>query len=200
MNSEEQMQSPKRPRCSVALVHHPCVDRAGDIYTTSVTNLDVHDIARTSRTYDVDAFYIVTPIEAQIALAQSVVTFWHAEKNRARNPDRYEALRRAHVVPTLAPAIAREKEAEASPMVIATSAKPTKKLLSFAEGRECIKQRDVLVVFGTGHGLAPSVLDDADALLAPVTGRVHASDSPYNHLSVRGAVAIILDRLLGFDA
>lgn len=190
----------KRHRLAIALVHHPCVDRAGDIYTTSVTNLDVHDIARTSRTYDVDAFYIVTPVEAQIALAQSVVTFWHEEKNRKRNPDRYEALRRAHVVPSIAHALSREKEQGATPSVVATSAKPGAVLMSYAEGREHIANNDVLLLFGTGHGLAPSVVDDADHLLAPVTGRALGETAPYNHLSVRGAVAIIIDRLLGDDA
>lgn len=186
-----------RPRLAVALVHHPCVDRAGEIYATSVTNLDVHDIARTARTYDVDAFYIVTPVEAQMALADSVVQFWHVEKNRKRNPDRYEALRRASVVPTLAHAVAREKEVGAAPFVLTTSAKPGPKTIDFAAGREKIATDDVLLVFGTGHGLAPSVLEDADALLAPVLSRTRPGTEDYNHLSVRAAVAIIIDRLLG---
>jgi hypothetical protein len=45
---------------------------------------------------------------------------------------------------------------------------------------------------GTGWGLADQVLDRVDRLLAPIQG---AAD--YNHLSVRSAAAIILDRLFG---
>jgi hypothetical protein len=51
----------------------------------------------------------------------------------------------------------------------------------------------VLVVFGTGWGLAPSVLAGGDALLEPI----RATQGDYNHLSVRSACAIALDRLLG---
>jgi hypothetical protein len=53
--------------------------------------------------------------------------------------------------------------------------------------------KPVLVVFGTGWGLAPTVVESADALLEPVRG----VREEYNHLSVRAACAIILDRLLG---
>ena len=52
--------------------------------------------------------------------------------------------------------------------------------------------RTVLLVFGTSWGLAPSVVDEADALLAPLPGR-----GDFNHLSVRAAAAILCDRLLG---
>jgi hypothetical protein len=48
-----------------------------------------------------------------------------------------------------------------------------------------------LLLFGTGWGLADEVLEAADALLPPLAG-----PSGYNHLSVRAAAAIVLDRLL----
>ncbi len=48
------------------------------------------------------------------------------------------------------------------------------------------------VLFGTGYGLSDEVLKAADALLEPI-----GDPSDWNHLSVRGAVAIVLDRLLG---
>jgi len=46
-------------------------------------------------------------------------------------------------------------------------------------------------MFGTGFGLASEVLDKADYILDPITGV-----NGYNHLPVRSAVAIILDRLI----
>ena len=53
--------------------------------------------------------------------------------------------------------------------------------------------RSSMILFGTGWGLAPAVLDQADVFLAPLKG---AHPEGYNHLSVRAACAIILDRLL----
>ena len=49
-----------------------------------------------------------------------------------------------------------------------------------------------LLVFGTGWGLTEEMFDRADFALEPIKG---AGD--YNHLSVRAAAAIMLDRLLG---
>lgn len=55
-----------------------------------------------------------------------------------------------------------------------------------------LEERPVLLVFGTGHGLAPEVLEGCDAILRPLRWM-----DGYNHLSVRAAAAIIMDRLLG---
>ena len=55
--------------------------------------------------------------------------------------------------------------------------------------------KPVLLVFGTGWGLADEVIQAADVLLEPVRAR---EATGYNHLSVRAACAIMLDRLLGF--
>ena len=45
-----------------ALIHHPVVDRTGAIVTSAVTSLDLHDLARAARTYDVRAVFVVHPI------------------------------------------------------------------------------------------------------------------------------------------
>lgn len=183
-------------RVAVALVHHPCLDKEGRIYTTSLTNLDVHDIARSSRTYGVSAYYIVTPIQAQQELARTIATFWEHGKGRDRNPDRTEALKNVRVVASIEEAIAaEEREVSERPMLVVTSAKETPGSVSYREGRARIaKAKGALILFGTGHGLAPSVVESADLMLAPI----HGVDG-YNHLSVRSAAAIILDRLLGAD-
>jgi hypothetical protein len=49
-----------------------------------------------------------------------------------------------------------------------------------------------MVMFGTAWGLDKEVVDQADFILDPVEGGTN-----YNHLSVRTAAAIILDRLVG---
>ncbi len=40
----------------IALVHFPVYNKSGDVVTSSVTTLDVHDISRISRTYAVGTF------------------------------------------------------------------------------------------------------------------------------------------------
>lgn len=180
-------------RVAIALVHHPVLDKEGNVFTTSLTNLDVHDIARSARTFGAAPYYIVTPITAQQKLARAIATFWDEGKGAARNPDRTEALRTVRVAASLDDALAEETKALGErPLVVATSAKRHEKNARFGDVRRRIREaKGALVVFGTGHGLAPSVLDEADLVLEPIYGK-----DPYNHLSVRSAVAVILDRLL----
>lgn len=66
----------KLHRLAVALVHHPVLDRRGDVVTSALTNLDVHDIARTARTYGVGRFYVVTPLAEQLQLLDRILGHW----------------------------------------------------------------------------------------------------------------------------
>ena len=36
----------------VALIHYPVLNRNGQIVTSAITSLDLHDIARSARTFD----------------------------------------------------------------------------------------------------------------------------------------------------
>ncbi|PID40198.1 MAG: hypothetical protein CR984_04510 [Proteobacteria bacterium] len=49
----------------------------------------------------------------------------------------------------------------------------------------------LVLAFGTAWGLADEFMAAADHVLEPLVGK-----GTYNHLSVRSAVAIILDRLV----
>ena len=51
-------------------------------------------------------------------------------------------------------------------------------------------RRVVMILFGTAWGIAKEFIGNADYLLEPILGV-----SDYNHLSVRTAAAITLDRL-----
>jgi tRNA (guanine37-N1)-methyltransferase len=178
-------------RVAVALVHYPCLDKHGGIYTTSITNMDVHDIARASTTYGVGAFYVVTPVTAQQDMARAIIAYWEGERGQKRNPDRTTAMTLVHVVGSFEEAIEAETKAIGQrPTVVATSAKP-QGAVTTQDFRA--RNEDCLILFGTGHGLAPNVIAAADVVLAPLLGR----NPDYNHLSVRSAVAIYLDRLLG---
>ena len=183
-------------RLAVALVHGPVLDRHGGLQTTALTNLDIHDIARSSRTYDVAAFYVVTPVTAQQEQARAVVGFWEGEQGQRRNRDRTEAMSRVVVVADVAAAIAAERT-HGPTIVAATSAKPQGAVPYPALRARIDGGAHVLLLFGTGSGLAQSVLDACDLVLAPVLGPVDDEGKSWNHLSVRSAAAIILDRLRG---
>jgi hypothetical protein len=183
-----------------ALVHYPVRDRGGQVVTTAVTNLDVHDIARSARTYGLRGYYVVTPIEAQHALVSRIIEHWTLGAGRRRIPERHVALSLCETVSSLEEVLTRIRAKEGQPpRVVATAARPVthRALTGFAKVRDVLASASsasvpYLILFGTGYGLADSVLEAADVLLEPIEG---AGD--YNHLSVRAAAAIVLDRLLG---
>ncbi len=179
-------------RLSIALIHHPVLDREGAIVTTAMTNLDLHDMSRSARTFGAERFFIVHPIEAQRELALRIVSHWVDGSGRRRIPDRATALEIVSVVPTLADALT---ELGGDPEVWTTAAKARGgDVLDWSAARARLEaaSRPVVILFGTGWGLAPELLERADARLCPVAGA-----GEYNHLSVRAACAITLDRLRG---
>jgi len=52
-------------KIAVVLLHYPVTNRAGEPVTTAVTNMDIHDISRSCRTYEVDHYYLVNPIPGE---------------------------------------------------------------------------------------------------------------------------------------
>lgn len=180
-------------RLFVALVHHPVRGRDGNIITTSVTNLDVHDIARAARTYGTERYFVVTPIEAQRALVEHILGYWREGDGSRRVPERSAALARVQPVASVQDAIALAQGEGPAPLVMTTAARSGFPVTSYAEARarmEAEPDRPVLLLFGTGYGLADELIARADVHLAPIRGA-----GEYNHLAVRSAVAIILDRL-----
>jgi hypothetical protein len=180
-------------RFAAALVHHPVVDRQGVTVTTAITNLDLHDIARSSRTYGVTDFFVVHPIAAQRELAERVREHWMTGSGSRRIPDRTPALEILRVVVSLEQAIA---ELGGDVELWTTSARVRPSSLSHEKARAQLESegRPVLLVFGTGWGLAEAVHERSHAHLVPIRSAV--SDG-YNHLSVRAAAAILFDRLRG---
>ena len=179
---------------AIALVHHPVLDGKGAIVTTAVTNLDVHDLARSARSYGCSDYFVAHPIAAQRELVQRILDHWTDGSSGRRIPDRREALRVLRIVDSLPSAIDALGGREAVEVWV-TAARELGPTLSFADARARLEGvgKTVLRGCGTGWGLAPSVVADADALLAPI----RAATTDYNHLSVRAACAIALDRLCG---
>lgn len=184
------------PRIAIALVHHPVYDRHRDVVTTSVTSVDIHDIARAARTYGVEPYFLVTPITAQRTMVHRVTEHWvEGEGTKADHP-RVEAMSRIRVVDSLGTAVAEmTATCGVTPRVVVTGASFCEGVTTFGELRRDLEAGTHpcwLVVFGTGWGLTKDVVDGADVRLEPILGR-----RGFNHLSVRAAVAIVLDRLLG---
>lgn len=163
--------------------------------TTAITNMDLHDIARTGRTYGVEKFYVINPLESQIMLAERILNYWSESTGSRIIPDRKEALGRVRVMDTLENAIEQiTQENLQKPIIIATDARETGSRITYTQLKNEMNQneRPYLILFGTGYGLLPKILEESDYILDPIRGM-----DQYNHLSVRSAVAIILDRLLG---
>jgi hypothetical protein len=174
----------------VALVHHPVYDRGRRIVSTALTNLDLHDIARSVRTYGLAGFFIVHPVGAQRALAERIANHWRDE-GAEKNDFRRQAIERMRVVSTLGDA-ARQIESEMGrrPLLIGTAARHGEETVGFGDILK--RPGPGLCVLGTGWGLTDELLQSCDVRLRPI-----AAGSDYNHLSVRSACAIILDRLYG---
>ena len=178
-----------------ALLHHPVYDKNGQVVTTAVTNMDIHDIARSGCTYGLRGFFIVTPVKALQKLAFKIIEHWESGYGSQYNATRKEALALARICDTLDDAIiAIERETGEKPVIVATSARRAENRASFPRLRDMIikETRPFLLLFGTGWGLTENTLSQSDYVLEAVDGHVD-----YNHLSVRSAAAIIFDRLLG---
>ena len=177
----------------LALLHHPVYDKTGRVVTTAVTNLDVHDMARLSRTFGVRACYVCTPVHTLRRLVARIMRHWEHGPGATYNATRREALALVRLSPELDAAIAEiEAETGQLPRLVATSARGGRSRLSHAALRARLDAPGppVVLVFGTGWGLADAVMERVDDVLEPIEGT-----GPYNHLSVRAAAAIVLDRL-----
>lgn len=180
-------------RIAAVLVHHPVLDRAGAIVTTAITNLDLHDIARSAHTYGLERYYVAHPVAAQRELANRVRSHWTDGSGARRIPDRKPPMEGLTVLSSLDEALERFDPAAE---LWVTSARRLPGAIGFSEARSRLAGEgpSVLVAFGTGWGLAPEVIERAAVGLEPIAS---PRGDGYNHLSVRAAAAIVFDRLLG---
>ncbi len=172
----------------IALLHYPVYNKRGEVITTSITSFDLHDIARASLTYGIKKYYVVNPIAEQRKFAERIISCWRRRESFEFNPTRAEAFE----ILSLKSDLEEVKKEIGNPVIVVTSAKERGNISFKALSSRLKKEnRPYLLLFGTGWGLAQDVLEGADYILEPVKGL-----TDYNHLSVRSAVAIILDRLL----
>lgn len=184
-----------RDKIYLGLVHYPVYNKRKEVVCTSVTNFDIHDISRSCKTYDVKEYNLIVPVEAQKQLTERIIGYWQDGTGGEYNKDRESAFTITRVKNSIEECIADiEKREGQKPVIITTSAHIYPNSISYKGLSEKVFSDDkpYLFLFGTGWGLIKEVMDMFDYILEPIRG-----NTKYNHLSVRAAVAIILDRVLG---
>ena len=139
----------------LALIHAPVYNKNMEQVATSITNLDMHDIARSSITYGVNAYYIVHPAQAQQDLARRIMGFWREGFGAEYNPNRFEAFARVRLVSQLTEVMEDIKEQHNGKKVytVATDARPYPNTIEYSEVRQRLeKTEDVfLLLFEIGR-------------------------------------------------
>ena len=178
-------------------VHYPVLDKRGEKSSTAITGMDLHDIARACRTYGIKKYLLVTPIAQQREMAKRIAGHWTSGWGADYNPDRREAFSTLKIFASVQKAVAWAEEKEKKPVFkIATTARRHAGAQHWLTLKREILRRDhsPLIIFGTGWGLHDEVMEMADAVMTPICG----GKDGWNHLSVRSAVSITLDRFFGW--
>lgn len=165
------------------------------VVATAISNVDLHDISRIAMTYGMAKFYVATPLKSQRELAKRIKDHWTIGYGATYNPDRKEAIERLAIVGSLEEAeLDLERLTGRRPLLIATGAKPHPGAIGYKEMASIMASRDgpYLIIFGTGWGLEAGLVERCDFILEPIM-----AGQGYNHLAVRSAVAIVVDRLCG---
>lgn len=170
------------------------INKNGNIIASAVTNLDLHDMSRAAKTYGVRSFYVVTPLADQQELVEKIVAHWVTGVGATYNPKRREALELIRIKNSLDEVADHIRDSAGhAPKTVVTSAKRSPGNISFDRFRQMLSGDNLyLLIFGTAWGLTNDFIAGADYILDPVMG-----NTDYNHLSVRSATAVILDRLFG---
>lgn len=189
------VQSAHKPEYSayISLVHYPVYNKDHRTIASAFTNIDVHDIARAAKTYCIEKFFLVNPVKEQQDLVTRVVEHWITGAGATFNPTRKSALENVEICSTIDETVRRIEEIEGrKPKIVATDAKFYKNMIGYNVLRKKIFDEGdpYLILFGTGWGLTDEIMDICDYILKPVKGY-----NNFNHLSVRSAVSVILDRL-----
>ncbi len=177
----------------IGLLHYPVYNKNGDIIASAITNLDIHDLARCAETYGAKRFYIINPFEDQQRLIKRICRHWTEGFGAGYNKHRRDAVSLVSIAASLESAISEIESNEGeTPILIATdAARNTIKNITYNLAKKIVaSDRMVMILFGTAWGISKELIEKSDYILEPIFGV-----SDYNHLSVRSASAIILDRL-----
>lgn len=180
------------------LLHNDVMMPNGESGNSSVTSIDIHDIARSSTTYGIKKYFIVTRTEAQRKIVEKFLLFWQQQEDaKIINNSRAFALKNVILVSELEDAFDYIEKIEGKkPISIVTSSRRNithhDMISYYDQGKIWRKQKPIVFIFGTSHGIDPKLMDTFDYRLLPIEGL-----EEFNFLSVRSAVAIIFDRWFG---
>lgn len=197
--ADDKLFAPLRARTHVALVHHPIVDRNGAVVTSALTNFDIHDLARSSLAFGLAGYHIVTPITSQREKAEHIAKLWMEDEQGEHRAAALRLIRTAESIEAVIATLTAEHGQ--APLVVATSARADsfpaapRRTSSELLAEASLAPAPLLLLLGTGWGLADTLIPSVSRVLAPIEGA-----SVWNHLSVRSAGAVILDRLFGRPA
>jgi len=194
VNIIKEVYKKKKYELFIGLIHYPVLNKNKEEVATAITNLDIHDIARVGKTYEIKKYFIVNPVDEQVDYAKRIINHWREGFGFKYNKNRSTALNIVDFSRTTEECIETVKKlTEKNLLVLGTSAQISKKIISIAKAQKLLEENAILLLFGTGWGLSDKVIEKVDFMLEPLYGL-----GDFNHLSVRSAVSIILDRLIGF--
>lgn len=179
---------------SFCLCHYPVFLDQKRTGTSSLTNLDIHDIARISFTYGMGPFYALTPLADQLELLRGILRHWLRPGAPKENSDRSQALKLVRPVQSYGEV---EKDATAyygeKPVWVLTSARWPRRITPLAprDILDLSAKKPVIICLGTARGLDAENMDVEFVPMRPIRF------TSENHLSVRAAAAILADRILG---
>lgn len=183
----------KKQKIYLFLMHYPVYNKRKEVIASAITNMDLHDLSRLGRTYGVEKIYIIQPLEEQRKFAQKIINHWLIGGGKEYNPLRTEAFKLLKIVESLDEALEEIAQTMGEkPLLIATDATAKKAYITPEDLREMLWEKPIGLVLGTAWGLEESFLSKCDYFLEPIWGRLDS----YNHLSVRSAASILLDRVL----
>jgi hypothetical protein len=178
----------------IALLHYPVYNKHNEVVTTAIKNLDIHDIARVCASYNILKYFIVNPLEKMQNVANRIIGFWEEGLGSIYNEDRKESIEKIKLFSTLDDVIENiKKTSDLELKIVFTTAKTVDNYIDYPDLKALInkKEYNYLILFGTGWGMTDEIMLNADYVLKPL------QLNRYNHLSVRSAASIIIDRLLG---
>lgn len=184
------------PRMAIGLVHYPVRDKFGKTVATSVTNFDIHDIARAARVYGVEKYYIIHPMQEQLMFVDRILDHWKVGQGAAFNPKRKMALERVKAIESVEKALADWGVEDCLTISTSARAEAGQKFYTFSDLRHemNVAKKPVFMLFGTGFGMTEDLIKSCSGVLESIKG---APPEDYRHLSVRSAVSICLDRVMG---
>ena len=169
----------------VGLVHYPIYNKRMNVIAGAVTNFDIHDISRTCRTYNVQGYYIIHPLEVQKQIIDKILSYWQKGYGKVYNPDRADALSRVLWQPDIASAVQTIVERTGKqPYVVTTDARIYPNTVSYSFMRKQLQEGEDRCCFYSAQALAsrrklwPNLIIFWSLFTAPVTIIIFACAVP----------------------